>query len=71
MNCQTCKSKTEILETRIKGQTNIRKRYCPECHVRFETTETFSRLIRASGKLHVARAGVAALEQAWGKRADN
>jgi transcriptional regulator NrdR family protein len=63
MNCTTCDNKTEILETRAKGNEMIRKRYCKTCKVRFETREIFSRLIRS--KQEIGMAGANALHKAW------
>ncbi len=50
MNCPDCDGKTEIKETRLKGEAVKRWRYCCSCHAKFITSETFERRVRVRAK---------------------
>lgn len=44
MKCPLCKVKLYILDTRACDNDVTRRRECPECLTRFETTETITRI---------------------------
>ena len=46
MNCPECNAKTEIHETRLRGDSVKRHRYCCQCKAKFITSETFERKVK-------------------------
>ena len=46
MNCPECNTKTEIHETRLRGDAVKRHRYCCQCKAKFITSETFERKVK-------------------------
>ena len=39
MNCPNCKSKTNVIDVRSRGDVTARKRMCPKCKYVFYTKE--------------------------------